>query len=140
MHLMIYIHYKILFSKNDNFKYTRTPQRVTFNSFSLFHIFLFVIFFLVIFFQTLMHKETSSLYYISHVLHFEFLICNILNSVRNMYCWTFLRGLFLLLFPKVISAVANESLIPYNLVKKTPCFFLDRKLVFIDLKLGTHTK
>ena len=36
---------------------------------------------------------------ISHIIYFEFLLCNELHSVGNMYWWTFLRGLFLLLFP-----------------------------------------
>ena len=36
-------------------------------------------------------------------------------------------------------AVANESQIAYNLVKRAPIFFLGRELLLIDLKLGTHT-
>ena len=38
----------------------------------------------------------------------------------NRYWWKVLRGRLLLLFPKNLSAVTNESLIPYNLIKRGP--------------------
>ena len=41
---------------------------------------------------------------------------------------------------QIKSSVAHEPLIPYNLIKRTPYFFLGRELLFIDLKPGTHTK
>ena len=41
----------------------------------------------------------------------SFLQCNVLHSVKNMYWWTFLRGLFLLLLPANYT-VAKEYLIP----------------------------
>ena len=47
--------------QNDNFKYTTTSQRRSFNSFSLFYIFHLIVFFFIISFQTLMHKEISRL-------------------------------------------------------------------------------
>ena len=37
-----------------------------------------------------------------------------------MYWWAFLRGLFHCYSQKVISDVANESLIPYNLIQRAP--------------------
>ena len=140
--LMIYIHYWLPFFKNDNFKYIKTSQKVTFNFSSLFYNFLSHHFFsYYLFFFSNSHAQrniTSIIYIVYRILWF--LLCNVLHSVGNMYWWTFLRGLFLLLFPKTISTVANESLIPYNLIKKVAYLFLVGKLLFIDLKLGTHTK
>ena len=40
---------------------------------------------------------------------------------------------------KIKSAVANEFLIHYSLVKRASYVFLGRELLFIDLKLGAHT-
>ena len=40
--------------------------------------------------------------------------------VGEIYWWTFLRGLFLLLFPKSHIAVAKESLMPYILTQRVP--------------------
>ena len=52
----------------------------------------------------------------------------------------FLEACSYFYFQQIKSAVANESLIPYNLMKRAPYFFLGREQLFIDLKLGTHTK
>ena len=50
---------------------------------------------------------------IKSVINIEFLLCK--QSAENMYWWTFLRGLFLLLFPTNYITVATESLASYNL-------------------------
>ena len=90
--------------KNDTLKYTKSLQRLTFNSLSLslslslFYIFYPIVFlFLIIFKLSCIKKHhVFNLYQI--FLYFEFLLCNGLHSVRNMYWWRFFRGLFLLLF------------------------------------------
>ena len=41
---------------------------------------------------------------------------------------------------QIKSAVANEYLIPYNVIKRATMFYLGRELLFIDLKLSTHSK
>ena len=46
------------------------------------------------------------------MLYFEFLLYNVLNCVRNIHWQMFLKGR--LLFPTKLSAIAKESLIPYN--------------------------
>ena len=100
MWLMIYMHYWLPFFKNDNFKYTTASQRLTFNSFSLYHIFLsdrFLSYYL--FSNSYAQRNTMPVIYIAYRILWEFLLCNILHSVRNMHWWTFLRELFLLLFP-----------------------------------------
>ena len=52
----------------------------------------------------------------------------------------FLEDCFYCYSQQIKSAVANESPIPYKPYKKSTIFFLGRELLFIDLKLGTHTK
>ena len=86
MQLTIYIHYWLLFFKNDNFKYRPTSQRRSFNSFSLFYIlFYLIVFFFIFSCRILIHKETSNFQSILHIGYFEFLLCNALYSVGNMY-------------------------------------------------------
>ena len=65
-----------------------------------------------------------------HILH------NVLHSVGNIYWWTFLRGLILLLSQQIIPAVAKESLISNNAtpdwmkqVQNTAQFF-EQKVLF----------
>ena len=98
IHIYIYIYICIYFKK-DTFKYTTISQWLTFNSFSWFYIFCPIVFFTIISFQTLMYNEKSHLQSILHIVYFEFLLCNVLHNVGNMYWWTFFRVLFLLLFP-----------------------------------------
>ena len=52
------------------------------------------------------------------MLYFEFLLYNVLNCVRNIHWQMFLKGQ--LLFPTKLSAIAKESLIPYNLTERAP--------------------
>ena len=52
----------------------------------------------------------------------------------------FLEDCFYCYSQQIKSSVAHEPLIPYNLIKRTPYFFLGRELLFIDLKPGTHNK
>ena len=95
MQLMIYIHYWLLFLENDNFKHTTASQRLTFKFFLLFYIFLsrrFLSYYL--FSDSHARKNITSIIYIAYRILWEFLVCNVLHSVRNMYWWTFLRGLF----------------------------------------------
>ena len=124
MQLLIYIHYWLLFLKYDNFKYTTTSQRLTFNSFLLFHIYYLVIFFLTISFQTLMHKEISHLSSISHILYFES-FCYVMYYIVPEICTVghFSEDCFYCYSQQIKSAVANESLIAYNLKKRAPYFF-----------------
>ena len=44
----------------------------------------------------------------------------------------FLEDRFYFYSQQIKSAVANESLTPYNLIKRGPYFFLGRELLFID--------
>ena len=44
------------------------------------------------------------------------LLYNVVYSVRNIYWWTFFRKLFYYYSQQVLHA--NESLIPYNLIKR----------------------
>ena len=84
-----------------------------------------------------MHKETSQ--FISHIVSsmrnfYEY------TRVGNMYWEHFLEDYFYYYSQPIIYAVANESLIPYNLIKMAPCFFMDRELLFIELNFDTYTK
>ena len=74
------------------------------------------------------------------MVYFEFLL--LMYYIESDICigGRFLEDCFYCYSQQIIYAVTNESLIPYNLIKKAPYFFLDRELLFIALKLGTHTK
>ena len=69
----------------------------------------------------------------------EFLICNVLVS-EIFIGGHFLEDCFYCYSQHIESAAANKSIISYNLIKKVIISFLGRKLLFIDMKLGTHTK
>ena len=86
---MIYIYSWLLYVKNDKFKHTTTSQRLAFNYFILTFSFSLSIF-------KLWHTKKHQVY---NLCYFEFLLRNLLHSVRNMNLVTFLIGLFLLLFP-----------------------------------------
>ena len=86
---MIYIYYWLLYVKNDKFKHTTTSQRLAFNYFISSFSFSLSIF-------KLSHTKKHQVY---NLCYFEFLLRNLLHSVRNMNLVTFLIGLFLLLFP-----------------------------------------
>ena len=67
-----------------NFKFTTISERL-FKTFSLFYNFYLIIFilFFIISFQTLIHKETSRLQFLSHVAYFEFFLWNTLHNAEN---------------------------------------------------------
>ena len=88
-----------------------------------------------------MHKETSRLQSISHILYSEsfcYVMCYIVSEIS--IGGHFLEDCFYCYSQQIKSAAANESLIPYNLIKKGTIFFLGGELLFTDLKLATHTK
>ena len=121
---MIYIHYWLLFSKNDNFKYPTASQRLTFNSFSLFYIFFISSFsFLLSLFKLSCTKKhhVYNLYRISYSLSFWYLMYYIVLEI--CIGGHFLEDCFNCYLQQIKSVVANESLIPYNLIKRAPYFF-----------------
>ena len=117
MQIIVYIHHRLIFFKNDNLKYTAISLRRSFHSFLLFYIFSAIAFFFIISFQIRMHKETSSLQSISYIAYSEFLLCNVLHSVEICIGGRFLKGCFNCYSQQRISVVAKESLIPYNLIQ-----------------------
>ena len=117
MQIIVYIHHRLIFFKNDNLKYTAMSLRRSFHSFLLFYIFSAIAFFFIISFQIHMHKETSSLQSISYIAYSEFLLCNVLHSVEICISGRFLKGCFNCYSQQRISVVAKESLIPYNLIQ-----------------------
>ena len=135
---MIYIHYWLLFFKNGNFKYTTVSQRLTFISFSLFHIFLSNSFLSYYRFSNSHAKRNiTSVIYIAYFENF----CYVMYYIMPEICIGayFLEGYFYCYSQQIKSALGNESLILHSLIKRGQ-YFLGRKLLFIDLKLGTHTK
>ena len=79
-----------------------------------------IMFFLLSLFELSCTKkhQVYNLYRISHTS--DFLLCNVLLSVGSLYWSTFVKELLLLRYSQqIISAVANESLIPYN-IKRAP--------------------
>ena len=92
MRLMIYIYIiDSYFPRNVNFKCTTAARRRSFNSFRLFSIF----------FISSLYLLLSLSKFSCTKKHHVYNLCNIIRhiSVINMYCWTFLRKLFFLLFP-----------------------------------------
>ena len=88
--------YWLLVFKNDNLKYKATSQREASNPFPLFYIFFSSFSFLLSLFKISCAKK--HVFNLSHILYFEFLLCNVVHSVGNLYWWTFLRELILFLF------------------------------------------
>ena len=121
---MIYIHYWLLFLKKNNFKFTAASQWWTFDSLSLFQMFLSHLCFLNISSQMLMHKETSCVQSISHIVYFES-FCYVRCYIVLGLCIgeSFLEECFYCYSQQIKSVVGNESLVPYKLIKKAPCFF-----------------
>ena len=136
MQLTIYIHYWLLFLKNDNFKYTTASQRLTFNSFSLFFLsYCFLSYYL--FSNSYAQRNITSLIYLAYCILWES-FCYVMYYI--CICGYFFEDWFYCYSQKIESDVANESLISYNLIKRAPYFFLGRELLFIDFKLTKHTK
>ena len=98
--LMFYMYYWLLFFKNDSLKCTSC-------------------FFYYLFSNSHVQRNRSIIYIAYHILS-DFLLCNVLLSVGSLYWSTFVKELLLLRYSQqIISAVANESLIPYN-IKRAP--------------------
>ena len=116
--LMVYIQYWLLFFENDNFKYTTTSPTSTFNSFSLFCIFISHHFLSYYLFSNSHAHHVYNLYHISHALRF----CYVMYYILSKLCIgePFLEDCFYWYSQQIIYDVANESLIPYNLIKRTP--------------------
>ena len=102
--------------------------------FCYFTFFDLIVFFLVFSFQTLMYKETSRLLSILHIVYFES-FCYVMYYIAFEICIGehFLEDCLYCYSQQIKSSVAHEPLIPYNLIKRTPYFFLGRELLFIDL-------
>ena len=99
--LMLYMYYWLLFFKNDNLKCTSC-------------------FFYYLFSNSHAQRNIRSIIYIAYHILSDFLLCNVLLSVGSLYWSTFVKELLLLRYSQqIISAVANESLIPYN-IKRAP--------------------
>ena len=120
MQLMIYIHYRLLFFKNGNFKHTTSSKKRSFNSFLLFYIFDLIVFFFIISFQTLMHKK-HHIYNLCHI-PYTSSFCYLMYSITSeIYIGgRYLEDCFYCYFQQIISAVANEYLILYHLIKRAP--------------------
>ena len=120
MQLMIYIYYWLIFFENDNIKYTTTSQRRSFNSFSLFYIFFISSFsFLLSLFKlscTTKHY-VYNLYRVSYTLGFCDVMCYTVSEI--CIAGRFLEDCFYCFSQQIISAVANESFDPNNLIKNS---------------------
>ena len=119
MQLMIYIHQLLVFFKIDTFKYTATSQRRSFNSFSLFYICLFQLFiFCYLFFKFSSTKKNHvyNLYCISSTLRFCYVMYYIVLEI--FIGGRFLEDYFYCYSQQIIFAVANETLLPYSLIKR----------------------
>ena len=116
--LRLYIYYWLIdqYPNNDNLKYTAIPQR-SFNSFSLFYIFFLSSFsFWSSLFKLSFTKKhhVYILYYISYTLSRCYAMHYIVPEIR--IGGKFLKNYFYCYSQEIISAVAEESLIPYNLI------------------------
>ena len=108
---MIYIHYWLLFSKNPNFQFATIYQKRSFNSFSLFHIFLPHLFlFYYLFSNPHAQKTIRSIIYIAYRTLWMSEIC---------IGGRFLEDYFSCYSQQLLSVVANESLIPYYFIKRS---------------------
>ena len=108
---------RVSFFKNDNLKYTPISQRRSFNSFSLFYIFLSSLFLLSLFrFSRSKQHYVHNLYCISYTSSF----CYVMYHIVLEICIDerFLEDFFYCYSQQIIFAVAKESLIPYNLIKR----------------------
>ena len=117
MKLIIYICYWLLFSKNNNFKYTRASQRLTFNSFWLFYIVLSHRFLSYgLFSNSHAQRNIVFIIYITYRILWEFALVYYLVSEICIGGHS-LEECFCCYFQQIKSAVDNESLILYNLIK-----------------------
>ena len=67
-----------------------------------------------------MHKKIMSIVYIAYRIPCVF--CNVMYYIISNICigGCFAGGCFYFYSQKNISSVANESLVPYNLIKRAP--------------------
>ena len=123
MQLIIYIHCWLLFFNSDNFKYTVTSQRLTFNFLPLLWIFLshrFLSYHLFWNSHSLYRNYMNSrnLYRISYTLRFCYVMHYLMPVVA--IAGSFFEDSFYCYSRQIISAVTNESLTPNNLIKRGP--------------------
>ena len=126
MQLMVYLCYWLIVFKNDNLKYRATSPRRSCKSFLLFYIFFLSSFsFLISFFKLSYKKKHNffSLYRISYTLSFRYVLSYVVSEI-----WIggrFLEECFYCYSQQIISAIANESPIPYkNLIKRAKTQYL----------------
>ena len=115
MQLMVYIYYRLLFFKNNNFKYTTISRR---RSSILSRYFTF---FFSSFSSSL--SLTSIIYIVYRILCMLYMrFCYVMYYiVSEIYIGgRFLEHCFYYYSQQIISAVAKESLIPYNLTQRPP--------------------
>ena len=120
MQVKIYIHYWLLFFKNDYFRYTTTSQRRSFNSVSQFWVFFSLFSFLLSLFKPscIKKRHIYNLHRISYTLSFCYEICYLVSQIWIV--WGFWEDFFYCYSQQVLSTVANESLDLYNLIKRAP--------------------
>ena len=118
MQVKIYTFCWLLFFKNDNLKYTATSQRRSIHSFLLFYIFFLVVFFLLFLLKLSCTKKhhVYNMFRIWYTLGFCYVMYYIVSEIY--LDGRFLEDCFYCYSRQVISAVANGSLIPYNLIKR----------------------
>ena len=114
MKLTIYIHYWLLFFRNDNSKSLNTKQHLKEESFSFSLLFsLIVLSFLFKLSCTKKHHV-----YNTHCILYTLSFCYVMYYIVPEICigWCFLEDSFYR-FSQFLSVVASESIIPYNTVK-----------------------
>ena len=117
----IYGLYILLTFKNGNLEYTTINQRRSFKSFLFLDAFFshIVFFFTMSFFKFSRTKKhhVYNLYHISYILKF----CYLMYYIVSEYCFGghLLEDCFHCYSKQIISASANEFLIPYNLIPNT---------------------
>ena len=114
MQFIVFIYHWLLFSKNGNLKHTAIFQRKSFTYFSLFYIFFSLIVFLNYFFAKSLAQNKH------HVYNPYCISYKIVYIVLEIYFGGRLLEDFYCYYSQVISAVAKESLIPYNLTQRAP--------------------
>ena len=115
MQLIIFIYYWLPIFKIDSFNYTVTSERRSFSSFSLFYIFLSQFFFYYLLSNSHAQRNIVSIIYIAYIIYFES-FCYVMYYI--CIGGRFLEDCSYYYSQQIISAVANESLICFNLVKR----------------------
>ena len=109
--------YWLLVFKNGNMKYKATSQGKDFNPFPLFYIFFSHRFlFYYLFSKSHAQRNTCLIYRISYTLSF----CYVMQYIVSAICIgrRFLENWFYFYSKQIRSVRANQSLIPYNIIKR----------------------